>query len=58
MQEVIKALIEEVRTNSQIYQFDEAATKQAIILRLLNILGWNVLTLMKSNLNIQWQEKG
>ncbi len=42
MQEVIKALIEEVRTNSQIYQFDEAATKQAIILRLLNILGWNV----------------
>ena len=37
MQEVIKALIEEVRTNSQIYQFDEAATKQAIILRLLNI---------------------
>jgi len=42
MQEAIKALIEELRNNSQIYQFDEATTKQAIILRLLNILGWNV----------------
>lgn len=42
MREAIKALIEELRNNSQIYQFDEATTKQAIILRLLNILGWNI----------------
>jgi len=42
MREAIKALIEELRNTSQIYQFDEATTKQAIILRLLNILGWNV----------------
>ena len=35
-------LVEEVKNNRQIYQFDEAKTKQAIILRLLNILGWDV----------------
>lgn len=42
MRKAIRTLVEEIRNTSQIYQFDEATTKQAIILRLLNILGWNV----------------
>jgi len=37
----IKAFIESLKTNPRIGTFDEAATKQAIVLPLLHQLGWN-----------------
>lgn len=41
MVEKIKSFIEELKGNPRIGAFDEAATKQAIILPLLHQLGWN-----------------
>jgi hypothetical protein len=37
----LKSFIEKLRTNPRLNAFDEAATKQAIILPLLHQLGWN-----------------
>ena len=42
MDKRIKALILDIRANEQITTFDEATTKQAIILRLLLELGWHI----------------
>lgn len=39
-QDIIKAL-ESIRSNPDIPRFDEAATKQVVILRILGTLGWN-----------------
>ncbi|MDA2933257.1 type I restriction endonuclease [Acidobacteria bacterium AH-259-D05] len=41
MIEQLKSFIETLRTNPRLNAFDEAATKQAIILPLLHQLGWN-----------------
>ena len=41
MIEQLKAFIENFKTNPRVANFDEAATKQAIILPLLHLLGWN-----------------
>ncbi|KAA3610676.1 MAG: restriction endonuclease subunit R [Calditrichaeota bacterium] len=38
----LKKFIEDVKSNEKIYEFDEAKTKQALILRLLSLLGWNI----------------
>jgi predicted type IV restriction endonuclease len=38
----IKTLIQDIRSNERITTFDEATTKQAIILRLLSELGWHI----------------
>lgn len=37
----MKAFIENVKNNPRVVAFDEAATKQAIILPFLHLLGWN-----------------
>ena len=41
MKQTIIQFINDLRLNQKIYSYDEAATKQAIILRLLHILGWD-----------------
>jgi hypothetical protein len=41
MKQTIIQFINDLRLNQNIYSYDEAATKQAIILRLLHILGWD-----------------
>ena len=41
MIEQLKSFIENLKTNPRIVSFDEAATKQAIILPILHSLGWN-----------------
>jgi len=41
MQEKLTAFIENLRKDKRITSFDEAAAKQAVILRLLSILTWN-----------------
>ncbi len=41
MKEQLLHFIEELKANGLVSSFDEAATKQAIVLRLLSILGWN-----------------
>jgi hypothetical protein len=41
MIEQLKSFVETLRTNPRLNAFDEAATKQAIILPLLHHLGWN-----------------
>jgi hypothetical protein len=37
----VKTFVDSLRNNSRVPNFDEAATKQAIILPLLHLLGWN-----------------
>lgn len=41
MKEELFGLIGEIRKDRRILSFDEAATKQAVVLRILNCLGWN-----------------
>ena len=41
MERIIK-LVSDIRSNNQIHTFDEATTKQAIILRLLSLLNWDI----------------
>jgi len=41
MSEQLIKFIERIKLNPKVSSFDEASTKQAIILPLLNILGWN-----------------
>jgi hypothetical protein len=42
MEDLLKRLVESVRSNPKVRGFDEAATKQAIVLPALQQLGWNV----------------
>jgi len=41
MEEQLKVFIDCLKTDRRIDTFDEAATKQAVVLRLLSILGWD-----------------
>lgn len=41
MKEEVLKVIKELRSNGHLNSLDEAATKQAIILKILSILGWN-----------------
>lgn len=41
MKEQIITFVNELKSNHKIFSYDEAATKQAVVLRLLNFLGWN-----------------
>jgi len=41
MKEELISFIENLRIDKRMKSFDEAATKQAVILRLLSILGWD-----------------
>lgn len=42
MQEQIKNFITEIKSAKGLSSYDEATTKQIIIIRILNILGWNI----------------
>ena len=42
MKKQIISFIEELKTNKKLATFDEASTKQAVVLRLLSFLGWNI----------------
>jgi len=42
MKKEIVSLIEELKSNKKLSAFDEASTKQAVVLRLLSFLGWDI----------------
>jgi predicted type IV restriction endonuclease len=42
MEEKIKELIESIKSNQKLTSYDEAATKQTIVLRILSICGWDI----------------
>ena len=42
MKQQIESFIDELRSNNKISTFDEASTKQAVVLRLLSFLGWDI----------------
>ena len=42
MQKKITAFIDELKANKKLATFDEASTKQAVVLRLLSFLGWDI----------------
>ena len=42
MEKKIVTFIEELKSNKKLSTFDEASTKQAIVLRLLSFLGWDI----------------
>ena len=42
MKKQIVSFIEELKSNKKLSTFDEASTKQAVVLRLLSFLGWDI----------------
>ena len=42
MEKKIVSFIEELKSNKKLASFDEASTKQAVVLRLLSFLGWDI----------------
>lgn len=42
MEEKLLSLVEQLRSDKRLASFDEAATKQIVILRILSLLGWNI----------------
>ena len=42
MEKKIVSFIEELKSNKKLSAFDEASTKQAVVLRLLSFLGWDI----------------
>jgi hypothetical protein len=42
MKKEIAAFIEELKSNKKLNSFDEASTKQAVVLRMLTFLGWDI----------------
>jgi len=42
MEKKIVSFIEELKSNKKLAAFDEASTKQAVVLRLLSFLGWDI----------------
>ncbi len=42
MEKKIVSFIEELKANKKLSMFDEASTKQAVVLRLLSFLGWDI----------------
>ena len=42
MKKQIETFFEETKSNKNIFTFDEGSTKQALVLRLLSILGWDI----------------
>jgi hypothetical protein len=42
MRKQITEFIDELKTNKKLATFDEASTKQAVVLRLLSFLGWDI----------------
>ncbi len=42
MKKEIVSFIKSLKTNAKLQKFDEASTKQAVVLRLLSFLGWDI----------------
>jgi hypothetical protein len=42
MQKQIESFIKDLKSNKKLSTFDEASTKQAVVLRLLSFLGWDI----------------
>jgi len=42
MEKKIIAFIDELKSNKKLATFDEASTKQAVVLRLLSFLDWDI----------------
>ena len=42
MEKQIVSFIDELKSNKKLSTFDEASTKQAVVLRLLSFLGWDI----------------
>ena len=42
MKKQIISFIDELKSNKNLATFDEASTKQAVVLRLLSFLGWDI----------------
>lgn len=42
MRKQIESFLKEIKSNKNILAFDEGSTKQALVLRLLSILGWDI----------------
>jgi len=42
MKKQIESFIDELRSNKKLSTFDESSTKQAVVLRLLSLLGWDI----------------
>jgi predicted type IV restriction endonuclease len=42
MQKQIKSFIKDMKSNKKLSSFDEASTKQAVVLRMLSFLGWDI----------------
>ena len=42
MEKNIVSFIEDLKSNKKLASFDEASTKQAVVLRLLSFLGWDI----------------
>jgi len=42
MKEQLLSLVNELKSDSRLASFDEAATKQIVLLRVLSLLGWNI----------------
>ena len=42
MQKQIQSFINDLKSNKRLSSFDEASTKQAVVLRMLSLLGWDI----------------
>ena len=42
MQKQIQSFIKDLKSNKKLSAFDEASTKQAVVLRMLSLLGWDI----------------
>ena len=42
MQKQIQSFIKNLKSNKKLSSFDEASTKQAVVLRMLSFLGWDI----------------
>ncbi|MDP2953498.1 MAG: restriction endonuclease subunit R, partial [Chloroflexota bacterium] len=51
MQDQLIAFVESLKVNARIASFDEAATKQAVVLKTLSLLGWDTF-----NIDEVWPE--
>jgi len=52
MEKQLIEFIDGIKTNKQVGSFDEASTKQAIVLRLLFLLGWDIFNVDEVNPNL------
>ena len=42
MEEQLVGFLESLKTNNRLAEMDEASTKQAIVIKMLSLLGWDI----------------